>query len=107
MHQNKDHQDGVGVEVGGWVAWGGGGSVLKCNHYSYHSSRKGGIYFSYFSTKRHIVRTHYITRTCLFKYIENFISKKLKNFRKKKKKSDIFHISAQNTDCGYSLEPPL
>ena len=22
------------------------------------------------------------------------------------KKSDIFHISAQNTDCGYSLEPP-
>ena len=23
------------------------------------------------------------------------------------KKSDIFHISAQNIDCGYSLEPPL
>ena len=23
-----------------------------------------------------------------------------------KKKSDIFHISAQNIDCGYSLEPP-
>ena len=22
------------------------------------------------------------------------------------KKSDIFHISAQNKDCGYSLEPP-
>ena len=22
------------------------------------------------------------------------------------KKSDIFHISAQNVDCGYSLEPP-
>ena len=22
------------------------------------------------------------------------------------KKSDIFHISAQNLDCGYSLEPP-
>ena len=20
--------------------------------------------------------------------------------------SDIFHVSAQNTDCGYSLEPP-
>ena len=28
----------------------------------------------------------------------------MKNFRKKKK-SDIF-ISAQNIDCGYSLEPP-
>ena len=23
-----------------------------------------------------------------------------------KKSSDIFHISAQNIDCGYSLEPP-
>ena len=23
-----------------------------------------------------------------------------------KKKSDIFHNSAQNIDCGYSLEPP-
>ena len=22
------------------------------------------------------------------------------------KKSDIFHIAAQNIDCGYSLEPP-
>ena len=22
------------------------------------------------------------------------------------KNSDIFHISAQNVDCGYSLEPP-
>ena len=22
------------------------------------------------------------------------------------KKSDIFHLSAQNIDCGYSLEPP-
>ena len=22
------------------------------------------------------------------------------------KKSDFFHISAQNIDCGYSLEPP-
>ena len=29
----------------------------------------------------------------------------MKIFRKKK--SDIFHISAQNIDCGYSLEPPL
>ena len=22
------------------------------------------------------------------------------------KNSDIFHVSAQNIDCGYSLEPP-
>ena len=46
-----------------------------------------------------------ITQTRLFKYIENFT---LKNwiFSDKKKNSDIFHISAQNIDCGYSLEPP-
>ena len=35
----------------------------------------------------------------------------LKNFPPKNenfqvKNSDIFHISAQNIDCGYSLEPP-
>ena len=30
---------------------------------------------------------------------------KIENFQIKKK-SDIFHISAQNIDCGYSLEPP-
>ena len=23
-----------------------------------------------------------------------------------RKKSDVFHISAQNIDCGYLLEPP-
>ena len=46
-----------------------------------------------------------ISKTRLFKYIENFISKNWK-FSDKKKKSDIFHISAQNIDFGYSLEPP-
>ena len=30
--------------------------------------------------------------------------KKTENFQIKN--SDIFHISAQNIDCGYSLEPP-
>ena len=44
-----------------------------------------------------------ITKTHLFKYIENFISK---NWKFQIKNSDIFHISAQNIDCGYSLEPP-
>ena len=29
-----------------------------------------------------------------------------KNERIQIKNSDIFHISAQNIDCGYSLEPP-
>ena len=44
-----------------------------------------------------------ITKTCLFKFIENFTTKN-ENFQIKI--SDIFHISAQNIDCGYSLEPP-
>ena len=29
-----------------------------------------------------------------------------KEIKKEIKKSDIFHICAQNIDCGYSLEPP-
>ena len=29
-----------------------------------------------------------------------------KNENFQMKNSDIFHISAQNIDCGYSLEPP-
>ena len=33
-----------------------------------------------------------------------FYHQKMKIFRQKK--SDIFHISAQNIDCGYSLDPP-
>ena len=45
-----------------------------------------------------------ITKTCLFKHIEDFTSK----FSKKisDKNPDIFHISAQNIDCGYLLELP-
>ena len=42
-----------------------------------------------------------ITKTRLFKYKENFTSKNWKF--SDKKNSDIFHISAQNIDCGYSL----
>ena len=45
-----------------------------------------------------------ITKTRLFKYIENFPSKNWKNIQIKN--SDIFRISAQNMDCEYSLEPP-
>ena len=48
--------------------------------------------------------TDSITKTSLFKYIENFTSLNWKF--SDKKNSDIFHISAQNIDCGYSLEPP-
>ena len=45
----------------------------------------------------------YITKTRLSKYTETFTTKKRKF---SDKNSDIFHISAQNTDCVYSLEPP-
>ena len=47
----------------------------------------------------------YITKTRLFKYIENFTTK---NGKFSDKNSDLFHISAKNIDCGsmYSLEPP-
>ena len=48
-----------------------------------------------------------IMKTGLFKCTENFTTKKKKKKKKiSDKNSDIFHISASNIDCGYSLEPP-
>ena len=49
-------------------------------------------------------RIENITKTRLFTYIENFTTIKIENFQIKN--PDIYHISAQNIDCGYSLEPP-
>ena len=45
----------------------------------------------------------HITKTCLYKYTENFTTK---NENLQIKKSVNFHISSQNMDCVYSLEPP-
>ena len=45
----------------------------------------------------------FITKTRPFKYIESFTTN---NWKFSNKNSDIFYISAQNIDCGYSLEPP-
>ena len=45
----------------------------------------------------------YIMKIRLFKYIEIFTTK---IWKFSDKNSGIFHISAQNIDCGYSLEPP-
>ena len=42
-------------------------------------------------------------KTRLVKYIENFTAK---NWKFSDKISDIFHISIQNIDWGYSLETP-
>ena len=44
-----------------------------------------------------------ITKASLFKYTENFTTKKWKF---SDKNSDIFHISVQKIDRGYSLDPP-
>ena len=46
-----------------------------------------------------ILASHYEKRP--FKYIEIFTTKS-----KRIKNSDMVHISSQNIDCGYSLEPP-
>ena len=46
----------------------------------------------------------HITKTRLFKYIENFTTLKIENFQIKN--PDIFLISAENIDCRYSLELP-
>ena len=42
-----------------------------------------------------------ITKTRLFKYIDNFTTKD-EDFQMKI--SDIFHISAQNIDCGFLID---
>ena len=51
---------------------------------------------------RHVFVMHYenmpIQTYCKFYHPKN------ENFQIKN--SDIFHVSAQNIDCGYSLEPP-
>ena len=49
------------------------------------------------------MRKHFITKTSLFKYTENFTTKKWKF---SDKNADFLHISAQNINCGYALEPP-
>ena len=51
----------------------------------------------------HTIVQSAITKTGLFNYIENFTTK---NWKFSDKNSNIFHISAQNIDRDYSLEPP-
>ena len=51
----------------------------------------------------HSTRVQDITKTCLFKYTENFT---IKNEDFQIKYSYIFHISAQIIDSGYSLARP-
>ena len=48
----------------------------------------------------------YITKTCLFKYTENFTTKKWKFSDKKFWYFSYFCSKIKNIDFGYSLEPP-
>ena len=49
-----------------------------------------------------------ITKTCLFKYTENFTTEKKKNKKENLQlnNSYIFDIFNQNIDCKYPFEPP-
>ena len=63
------------------------------------------IHVYYYCKENALIRLcgHYENRP--IQIHRKFHLQKLKNFRLKK--SDIFHyITAQNIDCGYSLEPP-
>ena len=60
-------------------------------------------------SRKNIVQILLLSRVTLRKHaysntLKIFYHKKLAIFRIKN--FDIFHISAQNIDCGYSLEPP-
>ena len=61
----------------------------------------GGVFVYFFFYSNFPVK--FITKTGLFKYIE-ISPPKTENFHIKN--SNIFHISAQNINCEYSLEPP-
>ena len=85
---------------------------INCG-YSLETPRRGGsneyhnLCFEQKYEKYQILlseKFQFITKTRLFKYTENFTTKKMAIFQIKN--SDICHIYAQNIDCGYSLEPP-
>ena len=58
---------------------------------------------AYFGYATHYL--HYTLRKHAYSNILKILSQK-KNETFQIKNSDIFQISAQNIDCGYSLEPP-
>ena len=56
------------------------------------------------ATETVTVSEHFPLRKHAYSNIKKISPPKTENFQIKN--SDIFHISAQNIDCGYSLEPP-
>ena len=77
--------------------------VCKCYVWCKITQKKQELFFECFLLSGAIWTIPYITKTRLFKYIENFTAK---NWKFLDKNSDIFCISTQNVDCGYSLELP-
>ena len=59
-------------------------------------------YLEYFSSYKHFFQNS--LRKHAYSNILKISSPKNEIFQIKN--SDIFHVSAQNIDCGYSLEPP-
>ena len=96
------------------TSWSPVGRRIQLSHRGRHEFGKSHVYWKRDNV---MIRLHgctgwsgpllyiyNITKTRLFKYIENFTTKKNEIFQIKN--SNIFHISAPNIDCGYSLEPP-
>ena len=62
-------------------------------------SGRNGMFMNFLDTGRISLRKH------AYSNIMKISPPKTESFQIKN--SDVFHISAQNIDCGYSLEPPL
>ena len=73
--------------------------VQFCNVVSYKST-----FTCTWCLGRTVFRDNHYENTPIHIYWKFYNQKKKENFQIKN--SDIFHISAQNIDCGYSLEPP-
>ena len=96
--------------------WGWGLDLIKCPYLPYVFGKTGlskqcrlrsdagkcGVWSG--STLFATYPAIFITKTRLFKFILKISPPKTENLQIKN--SDIFHISAENIDCGYSLEPP-
>ena len=99
MYQNPCHTGGMHRLI--WILTGHTGLIVS---FVVH-------WLIYILANRGVSKTSStITKTHLFKYTENFTSKNWK-FSDKKKSFFFFfffffHISAQDIDYGYSLEPP-
>ena len=65
--------------------------------------RKNTKFYELIELPSYIVLFMPLWKRAYSKYIENFTTK---TWKFSDKNSDIFHISAQNIDCRYSLEPP-